>query len=349
MKFLAILLLAILVACNPKIKNEKEPKEQPELEVDDFVEIRPEANRNLIVQDYADILGYWVGWFEADISEEQRELLHEKGIKWSYQNKINISIDSINGNMVKGHSVVANNYRPFEGEVELKANIYTFRVKEPGDHAHDGSFLFQIAVGDSIVKGYWESYGDLNIKRRKYHLGKKFYEYDSSLVLSGWYTDFDKIRSNSSTFDLNALLKEYKTKKNIVEQLYGGVDTNEITNEGLDRYIEIVKEQVEWRSEEVFSVTNKVFDYNSSAQLLSKEFVENLTKADIYILRNSIFARHGYSFKDRKLRTYFDWQDWYIPVHANIKTDITDIEKANIALLLKYEEHAEEYYDEFGR
>ena len=67
------------------------------------------------------------------------------------------------------------------------------------------------------------------------------------------------------------------------------------------------------------------------------------------MLRNSIYARHGYSFRKRQLRAYFDKQDWYIPVHANIKSDLTEIEKKNIQLLLKYEEHAEEYYDEFGR
>ena len=31
------------------------------------------------------------------------------------------------------------------------------------------------------------------------------------------------------------------------------------------------------------------------------------------------------------------------------ESDLTEIEKKNIQLLLKYEDHAEEYYDEFGR
>ncbi|MFT5952599.1 MAG: hypothetical protein ACI9AU_001321, partial [Bacteroidia bacterium] len=31
------------------------------------------------------------------------------------------------------------------------------------------------------------------------------------------------------------------------------------------------------------------------------------------------------------------------------RSDITELEKANIKLLLAYEEHAEEYYDSYGR
>ncbi|MFN5849409.1 MAG: YARHG domain-containing protein, partial [Chitinophagales bacterium] len=64
---------------------------------------------------------------------------------------------------------------------------------------------------------------------------------------------------------------------------------------------------------------------------------------------NMIYARHGYSFKNRPLRVFFDAQEWYIPVHTDIKKDLTEIEKKNIQLLLKYEKNAKEYYDYFGR
>jgi hypothetical protein len=262
--------------------------------------------------------------------------------------KINISIDSISGNYVKGHSVVANNNRPFEGEVELKADIYTFRVKEPGDDKHDGEFLFQIAKGDSVVKGYWEAYGDATVKRRKYNLIKEFYAYDSSLQLQSSFLDWEKVKIKLDTFNLKQLLKEYGSINNLI-YTFADRDTLEISEVQQQEYLAWIKDDFETGSESVYTTTDKVFEYNPSAQILTKEFVENLTKADIYILRNSIYARHGYSFKDRKLRSYFDWQDWYIPVHAYIKSEITDIEKQNITLLLKYEEHAEEYYDEFGR
>jgi thioredoxin-related protein len=45
----------------------------------------------------------------------------------------------------------------------------------------------------------------------------------------------------------------------------------------------------------------------------------------------------------------YDKHEWYIPVHTNIKEELTEIEKNNIKLLLIYEKNTEEYYDEFGR
>jgi len=51
----------------------------------------------------------------------------------------------------------------------------------------------------------------------------------------------------------------------------------------------------------------------------------------------------------RPLRVFFDAQPWYIPVHADIRSEFTELEKKNIQLLLSFEENAAEYYDYFGR
>jgi hypothetical protein len=72
-------------------------------------------------------------------------------------------------------------------------------------------------------------------------------------------------------------------------------------------------------------------------------------KGDLEIIRNAIYARHGYSFKNRKMRYVFDQIDWYNPVHVDIRSDLTDLEKKNIDLLKRYEGHAVTYYDSFGR
>jgi hypothetical protein len=74
-----------------------------------------------------------------------------------------------------------------------------------------------------------------------------------------------------------------------------------------------------------------------------------MKKADLFVLRNAIYARHGYSFKNQQLRAYFDQQPWYIPISTDIKSELTPIEKQNIALLMRYENNAKEYYDAFGR
>jgi len=50
-------------------------------------------------------------------------------------------------------------------------------------------------------------------------------------------------------------------------------------------------------------------------------------KEDLEIMRNEIFARHGYCFKKKHLRKQFENKDWYIPNSVDIKNDLTEIEK----------------------
>lgn len=97
-------------------------------------------------------------------------------------------------------------------------------------------------------------------------------------------------------------------------------------------------------------LTADVLSFNPSTTLLKKEDIENMYQGDLEVLRNSIYARHGYSFKNRRMRYIFDhWVDWYMPVKTNILSDLTTLEKKNIDLLKRYENHAEKYYDSFGR
>ncbi|MEM6800045.1 MAG: YARHG domain-containing protein [Bacteroidota bacterium] len=105
-----------------------------------------------------------------------------------------------------------------------------------------------------------------------------------------------------------------------------------------------------WEGDEAEILTSAVTEFNASKTLLKKEDVENMYKADLEFVRNAIYARHGYSFKNRRVRYVFDSVvDWYVPVSTDIRDQLTDIEIQNIDLLKRYEEHASEYYDSFGR
>jgi hypothetical protein len=104
----------------------------------------------------------------------------------------------------------------------------------------------------------------------------------------------------------------------------------------------------EWQRAE--RTTSDVTEFNASKVKLKAEDVENMFKGDLEILRNSIYARHGYSFKTRKMRYVFDtYVDWYIPMSTDVSKELTQLEQENIALLKRYEQHAETYYDTFGR
>ncbi|MCB0631048.1 MAG: YARHG domain-containing protein [Saprospiraceae bacterium] len=96
-------------------------------------------------------------------------------------------------------------------------------------------------------------------------------------------------------------------------------------------------------------ITEAIWSKNASADVLTKADVENMHRGDLEVMRNAIYARHGYTFKNRKMRYVFNYVPWYTPMYTDIRDKLTDLELKNIDLLKRYEQHAERYYDSFGR
>ena len=314
-KYFYFFLLGVsFYSCKKVIKNEKKiadviinNEESPAFK-------EPIISKNLVMFSENDLLGFWVGSFDSDLSDNEEEILIEEdeNIYYSLHKKITISIDEIKDSIIKGHSIVSGNIRPFEGILEENRNGYSFKVQEPGDDKYDGEFIISIKHSDSVMIGKWQANEILKIDRRNLKLKKKLFEYNSENKLQDVYTDWD----NSRKVEMKEVIDEKEEK---------------------------------WFEQEYLTATVKILKVNASVDLLTKEFVENLQKPDIFILRNSIFARHGYSFKNRQLRCYFEMHDWYMPVFNDVKDKFTALELENIDLLLRYEENAEEYYDRFGR
>ena len=60
------------------------------------------------------------------------------------------------------------------------------------------------------------------------------------------------------------------------------------------------------------------------------------------LIRNEIYARHGYSFSDADIRTYFESKSWYQPIDGlNASTFDSSVfneyESANLDTILAYE------------
>ncbi|MBL7918730.1 MAG: YARHG domain-containing protein [Bacteroidia bacterium] len=98
------------------------------------------------------------------------------------------------------------------------------------------------------------------------------------------------------------------------------------------------------------AITDEAGKFNASAVELEGKDIENMYKRDLEVMRNAIYARHGYSFKNRIMRYFFDSEiSWYIPVSTDVSKELTELEKKNIALIKSYEDYATAYYDSFGR
>lgn len=306
--------LFLLFSCEEVIK--KESKLVVENAFEDIQFVKPKVTNSSVVDSVSDLLGYWVGDFKANLLEDQIDSIYdnEKYIHLITR-KITFSIDEIKGDSIIGHSITAGNISPFKGVIKDNEKYFSFIVDEVKRERTDGQFNVSIDKKDSILKGNWTAFypDSVKISSRIFDLKKRFFKYDKNNKLSYYFYDTDKFREF-----------EYLT------------DT-------INGEVEVYSEQ------EYFATTEKVLKKNASVELLDKEFVSNLTKADIFILRNSIFARHGFAFRDKQLRMYFEEYDWYMPVFGDVKDDLTEIERQNIELLLRYEKNAEEYYDTFGR
>lgn len=267
-----------------------------------------------------DLYGSWVGDFtvlERDTTREAKEY---------YTNKLNIVIKKITASKVTGQSVVAGNSRPLTGEMTVKGNTVHFILKEPGDDKNDGVFDFEIK-NDTLLVGTWTANNaKKEVTKRKFELTKKEFKYDPNVMLpDDPYIDYE----------------------NSKEELVTDTENPEETEDGEDSTYN--KKSEPYMQTMYRSASESIFKFNSSTQKLKESDVKNLKKIDLEILRNTIFARHGLTFKTKKVRQFFDYVEWYIPVSTNVDNQLTEIEKENIVLLKRFEKYAEDNYDSFGR
>ena len=78
---------------------------------------------------------------------------------------------------------------------------------------------------------------------------------------------------------------------------------------------------------------------NASNYFLGEDDLINLSKNELKVMRNEIFARYGYIFREGgEMNDYFKNQEWYTPRYKNVNSKITDLEKFNIQIIKSYED-----------
>lgn len=65
--------------------------------------------------------------------------------------------------------------------------------------------------------------------------------------------------------------------------------------------------------------------------------IQNLSNVDLRIMRNEIFARHGYIFKSEDLIQYFNQQSWYRPLYSDVTSRLSSLETDNINYIKSFE------------
>ena len=96
-------------------------------------------------------------------------------------------------------------------------------------------------------------------------------------------------------------------------------------------------------SAQAFAASNFYILPNSNSRYLTESDLYGLTKEQLRIARNEIYARHGRLFDSQDLQNYFNSQSWY---NGRIKpanfseSVLNQYEKANIALIQRAEDNA---------
>lgn len=92
---------------------------------------------------------------------------------------------------------------------------------------------------------------------------------------------------------------------------------------------------------------------DSSDRYLTEYDLSGLTKDQLEIARNEIYARHGYQFQQQKMINYFNNQSWYVKSNKKVTTDdLSELEYANVVFIQKFEDEGmsnnnETYYGYF--
>jgi hypothetical protein len=69
---------------------------------------------------------------------------------------------------------------------------------------------------------------------------------------------------------------------------------------------------------------------------------------NLKIMRNEIYARHGYKFKTKDMADYFGALDWYVPQYDDVTSQVTDNKLLHTAQIKELEKSYEDYWDDLG-
>lgn len=72
--------------------------------------------------------------------------------------------------------------------------------------------------------------------------------------------------------------------------------------------------------------------------VISVDQLSNLSRRDLRILRNTVYARHGRQFKSQLLQEYFDNMSWYQADPAFTEKQLTKVDVTNIRLIKSVED-----------
>ena len=249
----------------------------------------------------------------------------------------------------------------FALKTTTKAGEYTLAENVPGDEysvnvsylLHPGNRVTLNTVAGKQVLMFYDGKGALNTV---------LYQFDGSLeqvmlddyhtIYAGNYVDHAGNKFVFSTDGKCQLSGESSLKSYKIEEMYE-IPSNVITTAGGAQYeMHLTTKGIDlWHGkydayneafapdDNVTSLTRTSSPYGqglwawASTQLVTPSLLGSFDKATLRLIRNEIWARHGYRFSAPDLQQYFSKQPWYRPVADNAAVQLSDTEKFNVDLI----------------
>lgn len=89
-----------------------------------------------------------------------------------------------------------------------------------------------------------------------------------------------------------------------------------------------------------FSAGSGDYVYPSDTQYITEAQLNRLSRDEVRLILNEIYARHGYAFQTDVYRNYFMSKTWYYPRYSEnsqVEVYFNAIEKANTETIVEYE------------
>lgn len=214
----------------------------------------------------------------------------------------------------------------------MTAADYDFAFIDKGITAYyenDDLKIVTAAIGsgnDDYARTFYYSGDEVIFAQYKGDDAHQFYLENNQLIRWRYFSDAED-KKNATNYDLENMSEYQKWESRVV------TDAMKLKGAWEAAESEDIPETVENRTQEYMLV-------GSDTRYISESELKNLTREEVRIARNEIYARHGRKFDDKTLSNYFKQFDWYKP-----KIDPEDFkesmlntyEVANRDLIIQYE------------
>ncbi len=176
-------------------------------------------------------------------------------------------------------------------------------------------------------------------------------------MLDGIYTDSQGKEYNFARESLNGEKFEVQVSDGNMAQCFklkdGKIYWVEFTDKGIDLYnavwdddnpVGYYKMSTFYKSltkkDQITEILTGQYPYTSMKLVLPSQ-LDFFTKAQLRVMRNEIYARHGYVFSSADLKAHFAKMSWYKPLNDNSKVHLSALEQLNVDLIKAWENKSE--------